>query len=156
MKFNKTNDIYADLIQKLKTSGYSKSYVERLGTEINWLIRNQDREESMKLSDIDWKKEEIYIIQQKTGTGLALPMPAAVGNAIYDYLTMERPLSEETYIFLCRTNPYGRCRGDRSGKLFQKFTGLRASNRGKENVRERTCSGIMWHQLLRETVLRVL
>ena len=44
MKFNKINDIYADLIQKLKASGYSKSYVERLGTEINWLIRNQNRE----------------------------------------------------------------------------------------------------------------
>ena len=26
-------------------------------------------------------------------------MPAAVGNAIYDYVTMERPLSEEAYIF---------------------------------------------------------
>ncbi len=62
---------------------------------------------SMKLSDIDWEKEEIYIIQQKTGVRLTLPMPAAVGNAIYDYLTMERPLSEEAYIFLCRAKPYG-------------------------------------------------
>ena len=43
----------------------------------------------MKLSDIDWEKEEIYIIQQKTGVRLTLPMPAAVGNAIYDYVTME-------------------------------------------------------------------
>lgn len=34
-------------------------------------------------------------------------MPAAVGNAIYDYVTMERPLSEEAYIFLCRAKPYG-------------------------------------------------
>jgi len=62
---------------------------------------------SMKLSDIDWEKEEIYIIQQKTGVRLTLPMPAAVGNAIYDYVTMERPLSEEAYIFLCRAKPYG-------------------------------------------------
>ena len=51
MKFNKTNDIYADLIQKLKTSGYSKSYVERLGTEINWLIRNQNREDIQSYGD---------------------------------------------------------------------------------------------------------
>ena len=51
VKFNKTNDIYADLIQKLKTSGYSKSYVERLGTEINWLIRNQNREDIQSYRD---------------------------------------------------------------------------------------------------------
>ena len=51
MKFNKTNDIYADLIQKLKTSGYSKSYVERLETEINWLIRNQNREDIQSCGD---------------------------------------------------------------------------------------------------------
>lgn len=51
MKFNKTNDIYADLIQKLKTSGYSKSYVERLETEINWLIRNQNREDIQSYGD---------------------------------------------------------------------------------------------------------
>lgn len=108
---------------------------------------------SMKFSDIDWEKEEIYIIQQKTGVRLTLPMPAAVGNAIYDYVTMERPLSEEAYIFLCRAKP---CHGDRSGKLFQKFTGLRVSGREKGNGRERTCSVIMWHQPLQGTALHVL
>ena len=60
----------------------------------------------MKFSDIDWEKEEIRIIQQKTANELLLPMSAAVGNAIYDYITMERPPSEKTYIFLCRTKPY--------------------------------------------------
>ena len=38
---------------------------------------------------------------------MTLPMPAEVGNAIYDYVTMERPLSEEAYIFLCRAKPCG-------------------------------------------------
>ncbi len=60
----------------------------------------------MKFSDIDWEKEEIRIIQQKTANGLILPMSTAVGNAIYDYVTAERPSSEEPYIFLCRTKPY--------------------------------------------------
>ena len=41
----------------------------------------------MKFSDIDWEKEEIRIIQQKTANGLILPMSAAIGNAIYDYVT---------------------------------------------------------------------
>ncbi|MDO4292704.1 MAG: tyrosine-type recombinase/integrase [Eubacteriales bacterium] len=60
----------------------------------------------MKFSDIDWEKEEIRITQQKTANGLILPMSAAIGNAIYDYVTVERPSSEEPYIFLCRTKPY--------------------------------------------------
>lgn len=60
----------------------------------------------MKFSDIDWEKEEIRMIQQKTANELILPMSAAVGNAIYDYVTAERPSSEEVYIFLCKTEPY--------------------------------------------------
>lgn len=60
----------------------------------------------MKLSDLDWEKEEICIVQQKTANGLTLPMSAAVGNAIYDYVTMERPSSGETCVFLCMTRPY--------------------------------------------------
>ena len=44
MKFKKAKNTYADLIQKLKEHGYSKSYITRLETEINWLVRNQDRE----------------------------------------------------------------------------------------------------------------
>ncbi len=44
MKFKKAENAYADLIQKLKNHGYSKSYITRLETEINWLVHNQDRE----------------------------------------------------------------------------------------------------------------
>lgn len=66
----------------------------------------------MKFSDIDWEKEEICIIQQKTTNGLTLPMSVAVGNAIYDYVTMERPPSEEAYVFLCMTKPYRALSGE--------------------------------------------
>lgn len=51
MKFKKSNDTYADLIQKLKNNGYSKSYITRLKTEINWLIRNQSREDIQSYGD---------------------------------------------------------------------------------------------------------
>lgn len=61
----------------------------------------------MKFSDIDWEKEEIHIVQQKTANDLILPMSAAVGNAIYDYVAMERPASKEAYIFLHRTKSCG-------------------------------------------------
>ena len=52
----------------------------------------------MKFSDIDWEKEELHIIQQKTANILFLPMSAAVGNAIYDYV-IATPLPQRELIY---------------------------------------------------------
>ena len=60
---------------------------------------------ALKFSDIDWEKEEIRIIQKKTGEELILPLTAAVGNAVFDYATQERPDSTDEHIFLCGTTP---------------------------------------------------
>ena len=49
----------------------------------------------------DWEKEEIRIFQKKTGNELVLPLTARIGNALYDYITMERPQSGSKKIFLC-------------------------------------------------------
>lgn len=45
----------------------------------------------LTLDAIDWDGDLIYITQQKTEFPLELPLTAVVGNAIYDYLTSERP-----------------------------------------------------------------
>lgn len=60
----------------------------------------------MEFSDIDWGREEIHLTQQKTGNILILPLTAAIGNAIFDYITMERPLSGDPHIFLSELKPY--------------------------------------------------
>lgn len=59
----------------------------------------------LKFSDIDWEKEEIRIIRKKTGEELLLPLTTAVGNAIFDYATQERPDSADEHIFLCGAKP---------------------------------------------------
>ena len=46
---------------------------------------------NLKLNDIDWSNSTIRIIQVKTKKELCLPMPVAVGNAIYAYLLNGRP-----------------------------------------------------------------
>ncbi len=46
---------------------------------------------NLKLDDIDWSNSTIRIIQVKTKKELCLPMPVAVGNAIYAYLLNGRP-----------------------------------------------------------------
>lgn len=60
----------------------------------------------MEFSDIDWGGEEIRLTQQKTGNILILPLTAAIGNAIFDYITMERPPSEDPHIFLSELKPH--------------------------------------------------
>ena len=60
----------------------------------------------LTFSDIDWDNEEICIIQVKTGNALILPLTASIGNALYDYITMERPQSSSEKIFLCERTPY--------------------------------------------------
>ncbi len=54
----------------------------------------------LTLDCIVWDRDLIYIRQQKTEIPLELPLTAVVGNAIYDYLTSERPYTESRYIFV--------------------------------------------------------
>ena len=63
---------------------------------------------AMTLESIDWNRDLIYIEQQKTASPLELPLTAVVGNAIYDYLTSERPHTESRHLFVSQRKPYAR------------------------------------------------
>lgn len=66
---------------------------------------------SLKIADIDWKKQQISFTQMKTGVSAVLPMPVHVGNAIYRYLQI-RPQSSSENLFIPFRSPYdkvGRC-----------------------------------------------
>jgi integrase len=58
----------------------------------------------LNLDSIDLENDKIRIIQQKTGEPLELPLRPVVGNAIYDYVTLERPRSTAQALFLVRRN----------------------------------------------------
>jgi integrase len=62
----------------------------------------------LKLSEVDLDGDKISICQQKTGTPLELPLTASVGNALYDYVTAERPKSDCAFVFLSENRPFGR------------------------------------------------
>lgn len=57
-------------------------------------------------SNINWIKNEITIVQQKTKNQLTVPLPIDTGNAIADYILNGRPKSELPYIFLTNRRPY--------------------------------------------------
>jgi integrase len=54
----------------------------------------------MRLSDIDWKKGEIKIVQAKTNESAALPLTKDVGEAIQDYILHGRQQTTSDAVFL--------------------------------------------------------
>jgi site-specific recombinase XerD len=61
---------------------------------------------NLKLTDVDWKTNEIHLIQGKTKQPLLLPLEERSGNAIIDYILNGRPKSESSYMFLRSLAPY--------------------------------------------------
>ena len=62
---------------------------------------------SLKLKNIDWERDCISIIQNKTKKALILPLRASYGNDIADYILNERPLSGSDHVFLKTFAPFG-------------------------------------------------
>jgi integrase len=62
----------------------------------------------MMLDAVDFENDLLYILQQKTEVPITLPLTAIVGNAIYDYIEMERPDSKCNYVFISQNRPFGR------------------------------------------------
>jgi site-specific recombinase XerC len=60
----------------------------------------------IKLSNIDWRKNEIHIIQGKTRVSISLPMSKGVGTALADYILNARPESKSHQIFLRSLAPF--------------------------------------------------
>jgi len=61
---------------------------------------------NIKLSDIDWRKNEIHIIQGKTQRTLSLPLQKNAGVALADYILNGRPNSKSLQVFLRTLAPF--------------------------------------------------
>lgn len=61
---------------------------------------------SLQLHNIDWKKEEVRIVQKKTDTSLSAPLNGKTLNAIASYILEERPKSGASHVFLRAYPPY--------------------------------------------------
>lgn len=63
---------------------------------------------TIQLQDINWEKQIIRVVQEKTEHEILLPMPTDVGNAIYLYITNGRPNTKTSskYLFIKERVPY--------------------------------------------------
>jgi len=85
----------------------------------------------MTMDSIDWSEDLIRVKQQKTDVPIELPLTAVVGNAIFDYITMERQKTELAEIFLSQGRPYHALRSKSFSNLADKImkaAGIRQEN----------------------------
>lgn len=61
---------------------------------------------NLKLEDINWKAQELRIIQKKTGKPIAAVLNGKTLNAIADYILKERPKCEDNSVFIRAYPPY--------------------------------------------------
>lgn len=77
---------------------------------------------TFKFENIDWKRDQIHLVQSKTGEPLAMPMNAAIGSELFDYITTERPENLLNTVMVAKSRPHGELKslGSVVTKLFKK------------------------------------
>ncbi len=61
---------------------------------------------NLTFDSIDWEKKTFRIVQRKTKVEIILPFSNGVGNALYDYITKERPNKGSDFIFINKAAPF--------------------------------------------------
>lgn len=116
----------------------------------------------LQLSDIDWDNEIIQFKQSKTGNVVCLPLTERVGNALFRYITEERPKTDSNYLFLRSFAPYAPF-ADHSAchsivsKVF-KIAGIDNDNRmsGMHMLRHNAASAMVRNEVPIETIAAIL
>lgn len=116
----------------------------------------------LKLSDIDWDNEIIQFKQSKTGNTVYLPLTKRVGNAIFRYITEERPRIACDTLFLRSFAPYvpfsdhAACHSVVS-RVF-KIAGIDTENRmsGMHILRHNAASTMVKNEVPIETIAAIL
>lgn len=108
---------------------------------------------SLRFSQIDWKKDQITLEQEKTGVTLVLPLLEDVGNAIMDYILNERPKAAVgyPYVFVRRQAPFKKLESMYAvcSRLFEQAE-VKTENR--ESQGPHVCRHTLIHKLLLKKV----
>ena len=116
----------------------------------------------MTMDSIDWSKDIIRVKQQKTDIPLELPLTAVVGNAIFDYITMERPKTGLDEIFLSQSRPYGALKSKSLSNVADKIMKVadirqeKGSRRGFHIFRHHLATALLGNGIPQPVISRVL
>jgi site-specific recombinase XerD len=100
----------------------------------------------LQFGNLHWERQTIVLRQYKTGQDLTLPLPAAVGNALIDYIQYGRPLSDQPFVFLLVTSPFPPIRPQTiAGMINRRFL-----NAGFKSTHRRHGGHALRHSLVKE------
>lgn len=117
---------------------------------------------NLKLKDINWEKDTISFIQQKTGNAVNLPLSPVLGNALFNYITKERNPSSYDNVFLSIYPPFKPLRDHSSCYYIVKkvidLSGIEMGERfcGIHFLRHNVASNLINKNMPIETVAAVL
>jgi len=116
----------------------------------------------LTLDSIDWESGTVYVCQQKTDFPLELPLTPVIGNAIFDYLTQERPDTESQRLFLSETWPFSPLANNSIGNIVAKvfkMAGIRQTpgdRKGTHIFRHNAASSMLENGVQQPVISRTL
>jgi len=115
---------------------------------------------ALSFANIDWEKQNISLIQEKTKEPVYLPLLPAISEAIIDYLKYGRPVTNCKNVFIRHNAPYGAMVSfyDTVAKYMAR-AGIKSQDtpkRGMHVLRHTLASGLIMQGEIYETVSAAL
>jgi site-specific recombinase XerD len=104
---------------------------------------------SLRLDEIDWRRDEIRLVQHKTSAPLTLPLSAEAGNAIADWFLQGRPVCDAPEVFVRLYAPFTKLTGPTGALVMRRWL-------GEARVSHEAHDGKTFHALRRTTGTRLV
>jgi integrase len=104
---------------------------------------------ALRLDEIDWRRDEIRLVQAKTSRPLVLPLPALAGNAVAEWILHGRPDCDAPEVFVRLQPPYVKL-GNSTGSTLMRRRLARAG------IGHAARDGKSFHALRRTTGTRLI
>lgn len=104
---------------------------------------------ALRLDEIDWRRDEIRMVQHKTSEPVTLPLLAPAGNAVVDWLLNGRPACEAPEVFVRLRAPFVKLTGPTGALLMARWL-------DKAGVAHQAGDGKTFHALRRTAGTRLV
>ncbi len=104
---------------------------------------------ALRLDEIDWRRDEIRLVQAKTSRPLVLPLPAVAGNAVAEWILHGRPDCDAPEVFVRLKAPLVKLGNSAGSTLMRR----RLARAGIDHVAR---DGKSFHALRRTTGTRLI
>lgn len=104
---------------------------------------------TLRLDGIDWRHDEISLVQHKTSAPLTLPLLAEAGNAIADWLFNGRPTCQAPEVFVRLYAPFVKLTGPTGALIMNRWL-------AKADISHQAHDGKTFHALRRTTGTRLV